>query len=148
MQLNISTDYAIRALLYLADCGRIASSSEIAREMCIPENYLYAVMGKLKKAGLTSATRGVKGGWSLTKEADEITLLSILDVMEGSVKVSRCLFDERDCNRDATGYCSVHAYYKELQGQIENFLGDVTLAQIRDRSWTSLGELAARLQAE
>lgn len=143
MQLNISTDYAIRALLYLATCGRQASSSEISAEMCIPDNYLYAVMGKLKKAGLTKAARGVKGGWSLTKDPSEITLLSILEVMEGSVKVNRCLHEDHQCNRNATGFCTIHTYYTELQGQLENFLGNVTIDQLRDKDWVPLNQLAA-----
>ena len=143
MQLNISTDYAIRSLLYLSTCGRQASSSESAREMSIPDNYLYAVMGKLKKAGLAHATRGVKGGWTLMKEPEEITLLSILEVMEGSVKINRCLHDPASCNREVTGDCPVHAYYTELQFQLENFLGTVTLSQIRDRNWIPLGDIAA-----
>ncbi len=145
MQLNISTDYAIRSLLYLSTCGRQASSSEIAREMRIPDNYLYAVMGKLKKAGLAHATRGVKGGWTLLKEPEEITLLAILEVMEGSVKINRCLHDPASCNREATGNCPVHAYYSELQCQLENFLGSVTLSQIRDRNWSPLNELASSI---
>jgi len=145
MQLNISTDYAIRSLLYLSTCGRQASSSEIAREMRIPDNYLYAVMGKLKKAGLAHATRGVKGGWTLLKDPDEITLLAILEVMEGSVKINRCLHDPASCNREATGNCPVHAYYSELQCQLENFLGSVTLSQIRDRNWSPLNELASSI---
>lgn len=145
MQLNISTDYAIRSLIYLASCGRQASSSEIAKEMCIPDNYLYAVMGKLKKAGLAHATRGVKGGWSLSKEPEEITMLDVLEVMEGSIKVNRCLHGESECNREATGFCQVHSYYNELQSHLENFLGNVTLDQIRDRNWVSLKDLAAHI---
>ncbi|MGI6221673.1 MAG: RrF2 family transcriptional regulator [Coriobacteriales bacterium] len=148
MQLNISTDYAIRSLLYLATCGRQASSSEIAYEMCIPDNYLYAVMGKLKKAGLAVATRGVKGGWTLTKDPSEIALLDIIEVMEGSVKMNRCLDDSRKCNREATSHCSVHAYYSELQDQLESFLGNVTLEQLRDRSWRPLSELAVQNRAD
>lgn len=147
MQLNISTDYAIRSLLYLATCGRQASSSEISKEMHIPDNYLYAVMGKLKKAGLTVATRGVKGGWTLTKDPADIALLDVIAVMEGSVKVNRCLQGEKECNRDAVGSCPVHAYYCELQDQLECFLGNVTLEQLRDRTWTPLAQLAAERAA-
>ena len=141
MQLNVSTDYAIRSLLYLATCGRQASSSEISREMSIPSNYLYAVMGKLKKAGLASASRGVNGGWSLSKEPEEITLLDIIEVMEGSVKINRCLYEDSYCPRDATETCQIHAYYHDLQTQLEKCLGAVTIAQIRDQSWKPISEI-------
>ena len=135
MQLNISTDYAIRSLLYLATCGRQASSSEIAYEMCIPDNYLYAVMGKLKKAGLAVATRGVKGGWTLTKDPSEIALLDIIEVMEGTIRINRCLEDDQFCCRDGVETCPVHAYYMEMQNHLESCFGSVTLQQLKDRNW-------------
>lgn len=143
MQLNISTDYAIRALLYLATCGRQASSSEISAEMCIPESYLYAVMGKLKRAGLVTATRGVNGGWTLAKDTESISLIDIIAVMEGSLKINKCLHDTSECSRKAAEICQVHAYYEELQGQLEKCFSDVKLSQLRDRSWTPIRELMA-----
>ncbi len=141
MQLNISTDYALRSLVYLATCGRQASSSEISEGMRIPDNYIYAVMGKLREAGLTRATRGVNGGWSLTKPAEEITLLEIFEAMEGSMKMNRCLIDPELCNRKAAGDCQMHDLYAEIQTQIESGLKSITLAQIRDRNWQPISEI-------
>ena len=144
MQLNISTDYAIRSMLYLATCGRQASSSEISKAMAIPDNYLYAVMGKMKKAGLAKATRGVNGGWSLTKQPEDIALINILEVMEGSIKVNRCLHEDQYCNRNATQHCLVHEFYQQVQDQLEKCFGGVTLAQLRDGDWGSVKDLLSQ----
>ena len=135
MQLNISTDYAVRSLLYLADIGRQASSSEISAAMKIPDNYLYAVMGKLKRAGLARATRGVNGGWSLSREPKDISLLDIIEVMEGTIRINRCLEDDQYCCRDGVDTCPVHAFYVEMQAHIESCFGSVTLQQLKDRDW-------------
>ena len=144
MQLNISTDYAIRSMLYLATVGRLASSSEISKAMSIPDNYLYAVMGKMKKAGLAQATRGVNGGWSLSKEPEDIKLIDILEVMEGSIKINRCLQDDQYCSRDASSSCQVHEFYRQVQDQLEKCFGSVTLAQLRDGNWESVKEMLSR----
>ena len=141
MQLNISTDYAIRSLLYLATVERQASSSEISKAMSIPDNYLYAVMGKMKKAGLARATRGVNGGWSLSKEPDKISLLDIIEVMEGTIKINRCLQDDHYCSRDASSDCPVHDFYNEVQMQVEAYFRGVSLAQLRDRNWQPVKEI-------
>lgn len=53
MQLNVTTDYAIRTVLYLGQCKKIASATEIANEMGIPKGYLEKVLSKLKKADYT-----------------------------------------------------------------------------------------------
>lgn len=50
MQFNITTDYAIRTVLYLGQCKEIASATEISREMSIPRGYLEKVLSKLKRA--------------------------------------------------------------------------------------------------
>lgn len=141
MQLNISTDYAVRSLLYLATCGRQASSSEISKAMKIPDNYLYAVMGKMKKAGLAYATRGVNGGWSLSKDPDDIKLLDIIEVMEGTIKINRCLQDDQYCSRDGAATCQVHEFYDEVQKQVECYFGGVSLAQLRDHSWVPVKDM-------
>ncbi len=141
MQLNITTDYAIRSMLYLTIVGRQASSSEISEAMCVPENYLYSVMGKLKKAELVKATRGVNGGWTLVGEPSEVTLLDVISVMEGTIKINRCLSDAEGCNRRATDTCQVHEFYLEIQEQLERYFGGVTLENLKNRDWTPVKEM-------
>ena len=67
MQFNITTDYAIRTVLYLGQCKEIASATEISREMSIPRGYLEKVLSKLKRAEYISADLGAKGGYYLNK---------------------------------------------------------------------------------
>lgn len=141
MQLNVTTDYAIRSMLYLAIAGRQASSSEISEAMCIPDNYLYSVMGKLKKAGLVKASRGVNGGWTLVGEPEDIKLLDVVSVMEGTIKINKCLADAESCNRGAAGTCQVHEFYLEVQEQLEKYFGSVSLSNLRDRDWVPVREM-------
>lgn len=143
MQLNITTDYAVRAMLYLALVGRQASSSEISEAMSIPENYLYSVMGKLKKAGYVKASRGVNGGWSLVKEPEELTLLDMILVMEGTFKINPCLEDEANCSRGAVASCQIHDIYSEVQDYLESYFSSITLANLRDWQWIPIYEFSA-----
>ena len=66
-QLNVTTDYAIRTVLYLGQCKKIASATEISNEMGIPRGYLEKVLSKLKKAEYISADLGARGGYRLNK---------------------------------------------------------------------------------
>ena len=69
MQLNITTDYAIRTVLYLGSDGKSRTAKEIAEEMCIPQNYLIKILSKLRKGGIITSFSGYAGGYQLKKYA-------------------------------------------------------------------------------
>ena len=84
MQLNVTTDYAIRTVLYLGQCKKIASATEISNEMGIPRGYLEKVLSKLKKAEYISADLGARGGYRLNKTLKDITLGDVIRLMENA----------------------------------------------------------------
>ena len=118
MQLNLTTDYAIRILICLKDTGNIMSGGEIAEQMKIPPKYLLKVTRKLREEGLLGTAAGVKGGYYLTRDLDKITLLEILRAMEPTTRLNRCLEDDSYCSRGAAGYCQVRKYYQNIQEDI------------------------------
>ena len=130
MQLNMTTDYAVRILLYLGITGRITSSGEIAHEMVIPANYVPNIIKKLRDKGLVSARYGPKGGYELGKDANDITLLDVVETMEGSIKIKRCLEEDQYCSRDATAHCAIHDVYASSQSGLEETLAASTIAQL------------------
>ncbi len=131
MQLNITTDYAIRIVLYLAETDRITTSAEIADEMCIPGNYVPNIVKKLRDHGFVHATFGPKGGYRLAKDPKDISLLDILMIMEGTIRINRCLEDDEYCNRFAASTCAVHEVYETCQKALEETLGSKSIADLR-----------------
>lgn len=127
MQLNITTDYAIRIVIYLAIKEKLTTSREISEAMFIPESYINKIMRKLKAAGIVNTYNGAKGGYDLKKKPDEISLLDIVKIMENTIKFNRCLEGDGYCSRQATKTCLVHKYYKVIQSEIETRLGQVTI---------------------
>ena len=119
MQFNVTTDYAIRTVLYLGQCKKRASTTEIAKEMGIPRGYLEKVLSKLKKAEYISANLGTKGGYSLNKSLKEITLGDVIRIMENTTKINRCLEQDNFCNRNAADFCAVRKYYVRVQKELE-----------------------------
>ena len=101
MQLKLTTDYAIRTVVYLATQSGITSVAEIGSKMGISENYLMKVLKALKDAGLVAGYQGKRGGYAISKKPEEISLWDIVEVMEGTTKINRCL--------EADGFCSRHS---------------------------------------
>lgn len=130
MQLNVTTDYAIRIILYLAMRKEITTSKEIAAAMGIPKNYVLKITHKLVEAALIKRLVGVQGGFALEKNAAEITLLDIVNIMEPTMRINRCLEDDRFCSRYATENCPVRSFYCILQNEMENGLKKMTVQKL------------------
>lgn len=136
LQLTKRTDYAIRACLYMASdrCDLPASSGLIARQMEIPERFLPRVLGELTKAGIVEAQIGRSGGYRLRRAADRISILELVETVEGSTRTDQCVLRQRGC--DATRPCAFHPVMDQAQSALIDVLATATLADIvvADRS--------------
>lgn len=130
MQLNITTDYMIRTVLYLAANQGIHSSADIAEAMYISHGYLSKITNKLKGAGFIGVQKGAGGGFFLALCPKDITLLDIIQCSEGSVKINRCLQADGYCNRFAVDFCPVHKSFQRIQEFLEESLASVTIEDL------------------
>lgn len=119
MQLNITTDYAIRLLLCLGEMGVKKAGPLIAEEMMIPPKYILKISSKLRSAKLIGSESGSQGGYYLMKPLENITLMEVLSVMESTIKINRCLEPDAYCSRGGVKDCSVHSFYQALQCELE-----------------------------
>lgn len=115
MQLNISSDYAIRAMLYLAVNPRRASAVEISEAMVIPLNTCKKNLHMLKKAGLVTPSPGINGGYVLSRNPDQITIFDILRAVGEKTDINRCLEPDSFCSRNAIDDCAVRKVYSAAQ---------------------------------
>lgn len=130
MQLNITTDYAVRMTLYLAQQGGVAAAAEIGRAMAIPSKYVKTVAKPLCDAGLLRAVRGVGGGFGLNLPPEKITMHAIVNVMEGTTRINRCLEQDGYCSRNGTQTCPVHQFYCQIQNELDRKFGAMTIARL------------------
>lgn len=92
LRINKKLEYGIIALLYLADkADRTASVREIAAQSGVPEALLSKVMQSLKANSFVSAVYGNQGGYRLGCDLAQISLLSLIETLEGPVRVAECL---------------------------------------------------------
>lgn len=132
LAINITSDYAIRTILYLAnerDRDKV-SGKEICDEMKIPYNYFLKIIPLLKDADFLSSFQGKKGGYTLTKTPEEISIYDVLVAMKDPIIVSHCLTDGSLCNRSATKHCAVHNLFGNIQEHIDREMKSTTMANI------------------
>lgn len=130
MKINSTTDYAVRILVYLGSTGRITSSGEIAKVMSIPSNYVPNIIKKLRDTGLVVARYGPKGGYELGRPAEEITLLEIVQTMEGPVRINRCEDDAEYLRLNEAAHRAAGIVYSDIQKQIEALLSGYTIKDL------------------
>lgn len=109
MEITQQADYAVRAVLELALHPEIEciASSEIARQQRIPAPFLAKIIARLAAAGIVATQRGVNGGIRLTRPAKDITLLDVVEAIDGPISLNRCVTRPEECPRSGT--CVVHS---------------------------------------
>jgi Rrf2 family nitric oxide-sensitive transcriptional repressor len=133
MQLNITTDYALRILVWLAANCRQIDGIELSETLQIPYSYLVIIMGKLKNAGWVSASRGQTGGYSLAAEPSSITLWDVIVLMERNSSISRCLAPDYECDCIPDVQCPIRKVFHQVQQRIESMFRKVTIQELVDQ---------------
>ena len=99
MQITRQADYAVRAVLYLAQMGpdKRAATSQIAAEQKIPPSFLAKIVSQLSVAGLLQTSRGARGGVSLARDPEKISLLEVVEAIDGPILLNECVNDAGAC---------------------------------------------------
>ena len=118
MQITRQADYAVRAVLYLASLGEggRAPTGQIARKQHVPPSFLAKIVSQLSVAGVLHTPRGARGGVSLARTPAEISLLEVIEVIDGPVALNECVTDP-----DACAYqddCPVHDIWCQAQADL------------------------------
>lgn len=119
---------ALHAMAYLARSkGKLVRTAEIAKHYSASEAHLAKVLNRLKKEGLVNTTRGPRGGLSLSKSADKITLKEVYEAIEGPFELSRCMFGLPIC--DGNG-CLLGVFFKRVADGVEGMMSETKLSQV------------------
>jgi len=130
MHITRTTDYGLRAVLHLARHARegpVAAAADIAREMEIPDVYISKVLQALARAGLVTTRAGRGGGARRVRPAEAITLLEVIEALEGPIVLNDCQIADDVCRR-AT-FCPFHPFWRELRRELRERFGGVTVAR-------------------
>ncbi len=129
MCLSQTAGYAIHALGMIASGGgRLCLIREIADDSGIPRPYLAKIVNQLAREGLLSAKRGYRGGVFLTRPPQEITLLNVVEAIEGKDFIAECMLGLNECGSPCG--CPTHKIWKRMREEIRQVLGQSTLADV------------------
>jgi len=140
LKLSKKTDYALMAIQYMASKGadRVVNTKEIAEQYKIPVELLAKVLQKLGKKGLIASQTGPKGGYVLAKSPDSISVLSIIQAIEGHLGITECYHNE-DSQCMQMARCNIRTPLRNIQNSIYGLLDRMS---IEDMSTFSTATIA------
>ncbi|MEW6638891.1 MAG: Rrf2 family transcriptional regulator [Pseudomonadota bacterium] len=134
-----SVEYGLHCLLWLVEPSVTSPSSrDLAEFQGVSPSFMAKILPKLEKAGFVAASEGIRGGYRLARSPDKITVLDIVDALEGRKPLfdcqeirSRCaLYGGKPPARSLTGVCGIHAVMLRAEQSMRDELARTTLADI------------------
>jgi Rrf2 family protein len=134
MQVTRQADYAVRAVLQLAQNknGDRTSTSTIAKEQHIPPSFLAKIVSQLSISGLLHTSRGARGGVTLAREPKDITLLEVVEAIDGPIQLNECVGDNGACKFDVD--CPIRSVWCHAQEELVARLRKTDFEQLLETS--------------
>jgi Rrf2 family protein len=139
MLFSTKAEYGVRLMVELGRVGPASppiSLSTVAEAERLPLSYLEHLVAKLRRAGLVASTRGAHGGYRLAKPAEEITMDSVVEALEGQIAPMECFHETPEgkvlCSHEEDGdrACATKLLWTRVQGGVTRALAGTTLAEL------------------
>jgi Rrf2 family protein len=131
MRLTAKSEYGLLAVIDLAlsSSSGPVSAREVAERRAIPQRFLEQLLVSLRRAGLVTAVRGAKGGFALGRPAEEITVLDVVEALEGSLTASVC-DSERGVTCGQAGACAAAPVWAKATAALRDVFAGTTIEEL------------------
>jgi len=143
-----SAEYAIRAFMHLATVppGKYAMVKHIAEQSDIPTHFLAKILQQLARKGFLRSSKGPTGGFTLRKPATEISMIELVESIDGLADYQRCPGGMTECNDDQP--CGLHDSWKMLRDRIIEYLERTTIAELAEARDLKIRQIERRSRAK
>lgn len=133
LKLSKKVDYALMALMHLAQQEGPCSTRELAAGYGMPQDLLAKILQKLARDGVVVSHQGTKGGYQLARSADSITVVHVIEIVEGPPSLTQCLTELGACDQFDT--CNIKSPLQRLNDHVLLTLSRVTIASMCDEDF-------------
>jgi Rrf2 family protein len=130
MRLEITqrADLAVRALVMLQTSPFRLKSSDLAEALGTTAGFVPQVMGPLVRVGWVRSVPGPTGGYERQRDLDSLTVLEVVETIDGPTDNGRCVVAERLCNADEP--CALHVAWARARSELRSSLGELRLSEV------------------
>ena len=124
-----STDYAVRAILFMAeDPDQVTSTAELEAQLDLPRPFMRKTLQMLQKAGYLDSVKGNKGGFTLNRPPSEIRIFDLMTIFQGHISLGECLFKKKICS--CVKSCPLRKEVKQMELVLLERLKKLTVADL------------------
>ncbi len=146
MRITQESDYALRITTALAEQRGVIDAKSISEKTSVTLRFTLKILHKLVLGGLVRSYKGVAGGYSLARDAAEITMKDVIELIDGPISICRCLEAEEVCTKSSDKReCLFHHIFSEISMSVSEKLRRITIADIIAKD-ASIGALLGRLE--
>ena len=137
MRITLESDYALRILTELAEHDDVVDANALSVATSVTIRFTLKILNKLVKNGFVSSYKGARGGYKLKLPKEEITLKSVIELIDGPIVIARCLETSEACslNKDKTS-CSYHHIFNTISLDVAKKLEAITIADVINRKYS------------
>ena len=136
MRITLESDYALRIVSELARINGVVDANTLAEKTSVTARFTLKILHKLVQGDLVSSYKGVKGGYKLKVGAGDITLKTVIELIDGPIAIARCLDSAEGCSMqsDKTA-CIYHHIFDKLSFDLAMKLNSITIADVLSNNY-------------
>ena len=137
MRITLESDYALRILTELAEHNDVVDANSLSEATSVTIRFTLKILNKLVKNGFVSSYKGARGGYKLKLPKEQITLKSVIELIDGPIVIARCLETSEACslNKDKTS-CTYHHIFNTISLDVAKKLEAITIADVINRKFS------------
>ncbi len=137
MRITLESDYALRILSELALHDNVVDAKTISENTSVTPRFTLKILHKLVGADFVSSFKGAAGGYKLKKSPKEISLKSVIELIDGPIAMVRCLDSGESCalNQDKTA-CIYHHIFDTISLDVARKLSAITISDVLERKYS------------
>lgn len=138
MQFTKAEEYGVFGVMYLAGAAdnRIVPLSEISEVQDIPEKFLAKIFQSLSRSGIVQSHRGVRGGFTMARDPNELTIREVLETIQGPFQLMKCVDDISQCDRSVS-FCAFREVIAMAERRLVSVLEEYTIGDLLN--WEKTG---------
>lgn len=134
MRITQEADYALRIVSLLAVSETICGAGDISERTGVPERFAHKILRKLLQGGIVRSYTGAKGGYLLLRDPHELSMLDVIEQIDGPLEISKCADDGYICSKNGTckTECTYHQVFRKISADIADKMRKLTIAELTD----------------
>ena len=136
MRITIESDYALRIVSALAEYSDVVDANTIAEKTSVSLRFALKILHKLVLGNIVSSYKGARGGYKLKIPPEQITLKTVIELIDGPIAIVRCLESSEGCsmNTDKTA-CMYHHIFDKISLELAAKLENITISDVMSRTY-------------